>query len=469
MSTLHRRVHLPLIIAALLITLISYLHFAATGNLALDAAFPPRPFAEGLGILFAVAVALSLYGYRNAVSPGEEGRLSLEQTVRLAKLLGVISFFSLPILSNDMFIYLSCGEAPLRGINPYLDEAFLQETTYHPFIPAIWADGPYCKYGPAAISLAQFAAFIGGKTPIAGIFAWKVLSLAAFLLFCDAAALLLRRFGTEHGAAAPFILLCPILWVQGPGQGHNDLFAALFLTAALLALAYHRFLFALLLLALALQVKFYILPLIALFLIVWWRSVPHTRKEAVLFATAMLGAAALTALLHYPYWRGWDTLKAIYGPLFWEEPMNNAAYLIPYGIVAIVPSAESVRPLLENMIRAVLIALVGFASLWQAYRLLYRGDRAYLVFLRIMTLVICFTALRFHAWYLIAILPLFAEGVPATWLRWGLVVFPLTLFFDIHNFLPRDAVTLVLLLPAAVVFVNLLFFSRLRERLTHSA
>ncbi len=466
MTPLYRRVHLPLLVSAGLITIISYLHFALTGTFALDALFFPLPIAEVIGVLFAAAVALSFYGYRNAILLAETKDLSVTQTVRLAKWLGVISFFALPLLSNDIFIYLSCGEAPLRGINPYLDHTFLRETTYHSFIPAIWADGPYCKYGPAAISIAQFAAFIGGGTPLAGIFAWKVLAMAAFLLFCDAATLLLRRFGTENGPAAPLILLCPILWTQGPGQGHNDLFALLFLTAALLALAHHRFLLAVLLLTLALQVKFYTLPLVILFLLVWWRQAPHTLKETALFGAAIFGAALLSVLLHSPYWRGWETVTALYGPLFLEEPMNNAVYLIPYGLATLVPAAEPLRPILENGIRIALIALVGAASLWQIYRLMRAGDRPYLVFLRIMTLVICFTALRFHGWYLIAILPLFAEGVPAVWLRWGTLVFPLTLFFDIHNFLPRDAVVLILLLPTAVVLVNLLFFFRIIERLT---
>ncbi len=450
----------------MLITLVSYLRFVATGTLALDAAFPSFPVSEGIGILFAAAVGLSFYGYRNAVLLKEEERIPLDELVRLAKLLGFISFLSLPLLSNDLFIYLSCGEAPLRGINPYTEPHLLRETVYHPFIPAIWADGPYCKYGPAAVSIAQFAALIGGKTPLAGIIAWKVLSFAAFLLFCDTVTLLMRRFGTENGPVAPFILLCPILWVPGPGQGHIDMFAVLFLAAALLALAHHRFLLAVLLLALALQVKFYTLPLVILFLLVWWRNVPHTRREIALFTVAILGAAGLTALLHHPYWGGWATFKAISGPLFSEEPMNNTAYLIPYGLAALKQSEEPIRPVLENTIRAVFIALVGAVSFWQIYRLMRGADRPYLVFLRIMTLVICFTALRFHAWYLIALLPLCAEGVPNVWLRWGVVVFPLTLFFDMHNFLPRDAISLILLLPAAVVFVNLLFFFRIGERLT---
>mgnify|MGYP000139883723 CR=1 FL=1 len=465
-SSLYRRVHLPLVLSAIIIVLISYLRFIATGTLALDMAFPSHLTAEIIGILFVGSVFLAAYGYWNASMHGTEWGMTLEKTIFLSKMLGVISFFSLPLLSNDIFIYLSCGQAPLLGIHPYTEPSALFHTVYHSYVPSIWADGPYCKYGPAAISLAHFAALIGGKSPFWGIFAWKVLVLAAFLLFCDAIGLLIRHFRSEEGNVAPFILLCPILWEQGPGQGHNDIFAVLFLTAALLLLAYQRYLLSILLLVLGLQVKFYILPLVALFFLAWWRTVGRTYRQIGHFCGGIVSAGLFMALLHYPYWDGWNTLTAIYGPLVAEDPMNNVSYLVPYGVVTLFPSLASLRSFFEMGIRVVLICGAGIISLWQIYRLIRGKDRMYLVFLRIMAFVVCFTSLRFHGWYLMVLLPLCAEGIPKAWLRWGTVVFPATLFFDLHNFLPRDSFVLLAFLPLAVVGVNVLFFVNLRERLT---
>ncbi|HNT29147.1 MAG TPA: polyprenol phosphomannose-dependent alpha 1,6 mannosyltransferase MptB [bacterium] len=247
MTPLHRLVHLPLVAAAVLLSALSFARWRASGTIGLDVLFPPDPAAEIIGILFFVVVLLVIYGYHNAVLRCDELGLTLDRTLTLAKVLAVISLIGMPLLSNDIYIYLSCGQAPLNGFNPYTDVADLATSIYHRFVPPIWAEGPYCKYGPAALSLAQFAAFVGGPSPIAGLFVWKLLSLAAFFLFCDAMALLLKRFGNT-AAAGPFILLSPLLWAQGVGQGHNDLFAVLFLTGSLLALLYRHWILGALLL-----------------------------------------------------------------------------------------------------------------------------------------------------------------------------------------------------------------------------
>lgn len=465
-TPLHAKVHFPLIVAALMISALSFVRWRFAGTLGLDMVFPPSPAAEIIGILFAAAVVSAGYGYYNAVLRGKELGLSFDDTVHLAKMLGIISFIGLPLLSNDIYIYLSCGQAPLLGNNPYTDVALLPDSIYHRFVPPIWADGPYCKYGPAALSIAQFAALVGGTMPLAGIFAWKVLALAAFLLFCDAIGLLLKRTNSAAGPAGPFILLCPILWVQAAGQGHNDIFAALFLAGSLLAMAHGRWIFSALLLTLGLQVKVYLLPLYLLFLFEW-----HRREGISLRSTARLGltvvlAAGFAALLYVPYWDGVGSLTALYGPLVSEEPMNNVAYLIPYGITALIPATAPYASLMSLAIRILFLILIAIVSFWQVRRLLTGRDHAYIVFLRILALVICFAAVRFHAWYFLALLPLFAFGAPPVWLRWGTVVFPLTLMFDIHNFVPRDSAILLILLPPAVIIANLLFFYRLRERLT---
>lgn len=465
-TPIHAKIHIPLIVSAFLITALSYVRFFIAGSVGLDTHFPPPAAAEAIGATFLAAVALAGYGYYNAVMHGAAMGLSFDRTLRLAKVLGILSLIALPLLSNDIFIYLSCGQAPLMAINPYTDAAMLPGTDYHRFVPPIWAEGPYCKYGPAAVSIAQFAVFVGGANPFAGIFVWKLLVFAAFLLFCDATALLLKRFNTADSAAAPFILLCPILWVQAAGQGHNDIFAALFLVASLLALAHGRFLLSILLLTLGLQIKFYLLPLFLLFFLAWWQTVGLTRRSVTTLALSILCAGAFTVLLHLPYWSGWETLTAIYGPLVNEQPMNNAAYLIPYGLAGVIPALRPHQATIETGLHLFLFAAVTILALWQLTRLLKKRETAYLVFMRIMALVICFAALRFHAWYFIALLPLCSAGLPPVWLRWGIIVFPLTLIFDIHNFLPRDSYVLMAILPATVVLVNLLFFFRLRERLT---
>ncbi len=465
-TPIHAKIHIPLIVSAILITTLSYIRFFITGSIGLDTHFPPLPAAEAIGALFIGAVALAGYGYWNAVMRGVELGLSFDRVLRLAKVLGILSLIALPLMSNDIFIYLSCGQAPLMGINPYTDAALLPGTDYHRFVPPIWAEGPYCKYGPAAVSIAQFAVFIGGSAPLAGIFAWKLLVFAAFLLFCDATALLLKRFGTADGPAAPFILLCPILWAQAAGQGHNDIFAALFLVGSLLALAHGRFLLSILLLTLGMQVKFYLLPLFLLFFLAWWQTVGLTRRSAATLALSILCAAGFSVLLHFPYWSGKEMLVAIYGPLVNEQPMNNIAYLLPYGLTTIIPALRPYQTTLETALHFLFTALVAMLALWQLRRLVRKQDAPYLVFVRIMALVICFAALRFHAWYFIALLPLCSAGLPPVWLRWGIIVFPLTLIFDIHNFLPRDSYILMAILPATVILVNLLFFHRLRERLS---
>ncbi|HSA33537.1 MAG TPA: polyprenol phosphomannose-dependent alpha 1,6 mannosyltransferase MptB, partial [bacterium] len=303
-TPLHRLVHLPLVAAAVTISALSFVRWRAAGTIGLDVVFPPGPAAEIIGILFFAAVLLVAYGYYNAVLRCDALGLTLDRTLTLAKALAVISLVGLPLLSNDIYIYLSCGQAPLNGFNPYTDVADLAASIYHRFVPPIWAEGPYCKYGPAALSLAQFAAFVGGQSPIAGLFAWKLLSLGAFFLFCDAMALLLKRFGNTTTAAGPFILLSPLLWAQGVGQGHNDLFAVLFLAGALLSLLYRRWILGALLLTAGVQIKLYLLPLFLLAIFLWHRDEGVNRRSVTTIVAAALLSGLLAALLYVPYWGG---------------------------------------------------------------------------------------------------------------------------------------------------------------------
>lgn len=466
LTPLHRLVHLPLVAAAILISALSFVRWRSAGTIGLDVVFPPDPVADGIGVLFFVAVLLVAYGYYNAVLRCDELGLTLDRTLRLAKALALIGFIGMPLLSNDIYIYLSCGQAPLNGYNPYTDVSSLAASIYHRFVPPIWAEGPYCKYGPAALSLAQFAAFVGGSSPIAGLFAWKLLSLAAFFLFCDAVSLLLKRLGSAGGATAPFILLSPLLWAQGVGQGHNDLFAVLFLAGSLLSLLYRRWILGALLLTAGVQIKLYLLPLFLLVLFLWYRDEGLNRRSVTTLIVAVLFSGLLAALLYVPYWSGAASLRALYEPLLAEEPMNNIPYLIPYGLNLLFPALTPHEATLQTALRTVLLVAVAAVTVWQVARLARRRDEPFPVFMRIMVLVICFTSLRFHSWYFIAVLPLFAAGASRVWLRWGALVFPLTLLFDIHNFVPRDSWVLLALLPAAVVLVNLLFLVKLPERLT---
>jgi hypothetical protein len=187
------------------------------------------PFGDGLGLdgpAFLALLAFAFLTYLVVTARATAyGRRAL--TVGIA---AAIALFALapPLLSLDVFSYISYGRLQLEGMNPYEsapadlpgDEAARRVEDYR---------GAVSVYGPLFSAASAPLAALGVPAAL-----WLLKALAA--LAALALVLLVGRLaaarGLEPKRALALVGLNPILLVHGVGGAHNDVFVALAVVGA---------------------------------------------------------------------------------------------------------------------------------------------------------------------------------------------------------------------------------------------
>ena len=462
----YRFVTVPVLAAAFLMTLQSYLRFSFTGTLTVDMVFPDAVLSTVLLLLFVSALFLAGLGWYNGTVRAAELGLSRREIQRLALAAAAIGALSLPYLSNDIFIYLACGDLARNGFNPYTDWRMLSATALDGYLPPIWRDQPFCKYGPFSTALFHLSAFAAPGGVIAMIFLYKALLFAAAAGFIYAARLFSETMEkNEEIDPFPFIVLSPLLWLQGAGQGHNDLFAALPLVLGATLLRKDRPVAATALFAAAAAVKLYAAAAFVLVLVHLYQKGRESLALAVVLSLrSFLTALVVTIALYLPYWNGLDTLLVPYGALAAEVPLNNTVFLAGFLYATIFPSSSLPIGEVFALMRNAALPFVLLLILYQLRAMFLRSERMLFLFGRLLIVLFCFFVARFHPWYLLVAVPFLAERLDRRWLLWSVAVMTSANLLDIHNFMSRDAIALSIALPVAVVFLNIMFFTRFRDR-----
>lgn len=221
-----------------------------------------------------------------------------------------------PTLSIDAYSYLAHGHLALTpGRNPYVDAAAsVGSDPYGALLGAAgWAPvHPQSPYGPLWTLLERTAVALSGKDVGLGV---RLVKLPALLGLLAAAALtwdLVGRLRPQHRLRAVLLLLGnPLALIEFAGDGHNDGLMIGLVVLALWACARRRPALAIVALALAVLVKatplVLVLPLLTHLLL---NRVPGRRSLAAT-AGAVVGSAALAALLVAPYWAGAATFRGL--------------------------------------------------------------------------------------------------------------------------------------------------------------
>jgi hypothetical protein len=145
-----------------------------------------------------------------------------------------------PMLSGDALAYVAYGRIPgLHGLNPYLEGGQALAARVDPSARFLVWDTPL-PYGPlwALVAAAVAKLGLGLHAELLVHKAWAGLSL----LGAAAAAGRLAAFrGAPLGSWAPLVIAFnPLLLVEGPGSGHNDIvMVALLLWAAVKSARHH--------------------------------------------------------------------------------------------------------------------------------------------------------------------------------------------------------------------------------------
>jgi len=228
-------------------------------------------------------------------------RLTLYDPRMLVVAFGLLFGFTLiwlyPITAYDLFLYVLRG----RVWAVYGESPMLVPITQFPTDPYLNFGGEFAdnlsNYGPLWEILVQGPFRLGATGMVSGSIALKFLVLLAYLL----CAVLIGWFAIPQGsknnalAAMLFFAWNPLILMQGPGNGHNDMVFILFMTLGVILWQRKWWWAAAVALTLAVLAKAAALFVIPLFGVVLLRNEPTWRGKIL----KGLGAVAIGILLTY--------------------------------------------------------------------------------------------------------------------------------------------------------------------------
>ncbi len=217
-----------------------------------------------------------------------------------------------PSLSYDVYAYVAFARMPLSyGLNPYV-------ATPKDLVPLGDQTGPIvgtCEmpsvYGPVWTQLCiAEVALLRDAGLWWQVVALKLLAAAALSLAAVAGRAVAERFYPGRGDLTLLAIgLNPLLLIEGPANGHNDVLMMAFLLWAAALFVRGRAVSGSLALGLAVGIKF--LPLAAVPWVLWERCRGRPPAEAArLVLVCALLIVGPTALAYAPHWRGAETFSA---------------------------------------------------------------------------------------------------------------------------------------------------------------
>ncbi len=205
-----------------------------------------------------------------------------------------------PMLSGDALAYVAYGRIPgLHGLNPYLEGGQALAARGDPSARFLVWDTPL-PYGPlwALVAAAVAKLGLGLHAELLVHKAWAGLSL----LGAAAAAGRLAAFrGAPLGSWAPLVIaLNPLLLVEGPGSGHNDIVMVALLLWAAVKSARHHAVGAAIVVGLAVAIK--PVALLAVPLVVAAHARPSAGMSTALRVITLLALTLMpTLVLSLPF------------------------------------------------------------------------------------------------------------------------------------------------------------------------
>lgn len=460
----HIRISYPLIGAALIILLISILRFLMVGSIGLEQGTPNPTQSNILFVLFLVSIALTLVGYYQALLKSEALEYNIKEIKFLSFILVFISIFTLPLLSSDIFIYMVCGDvANISGINPYTDFKFFDQSQYYQFVSPTWKGKAINVYGPVNLFIMQLSALIGNGSIWISILVYKIFAAFSAVLFIEIAFRIITKKKLEKSKQIfAFIALSPIIWLQCVSQVHNDIFVALFIILGIFYLEKENYLLTMLFFSIAVSTKLYavlLIPILVLYFILKYKITLKTLKYTLLFLVILIITSIATYL---PYWDGFETLS-VYTKEFNAKLLNNPAHILGLVITKLFSISKLNEDIVYSFTRYLFVIPAVLLGIYLLIKLIKGQESFYNFIVKGLILFFCFYIARYHQWYFIVVLPFTLFDIHKSWLIWGVLVFSISSFFDIHNFMDKKAIT-IYSIPVAVLFVNILFFWKIKDR-----
>ena len=256
-----------------------------------------------------------------------------------------------------------------------------------------------------------------------GALAFKVLAFAAYAL-----GLWVVAWGTNCRAEAVLLFAWnPLVLLEGPGNGHNDLL--MIVLAALAVAVWQRrrwWALAVVLLALAATIKAPAVLVGPLLLAEVLRIPQGWRRRAWVLGASLALGVGVVLLTFLPFWPPWESVAGLVGAF-----ANQRTYTI-VATVRLTLAKLGVGPLAETAPRQIgqILLVLGYVWLvWQTWRgrlgVAQAGFWAFFLYL--------LTAASYRIWYPLWLVPLAALSsteiqAPLTWvrMRWRTYLMSLT-------------------------------------------
>ena len=399
--------------------------------------------------------------------------MDLNEVKKLAFILIALFSLMVPMLSNDIFSYLVFGDAANKGADVYTNSQCTHYSTFYPYITGMWTSST-CAYGTVVLALAMLATWIGAGKILVALMVYKVMILLLAFLFVEAAARLTLLVQAPVRSFI-FVVLNPVLLLQGVGQLHPDLIAITFVLCAIYFVLSNKWYWAFVLVALAVATKMNYVLALPFFVVA---MVLQKQLTAGLFGKIALGlviAFATLAIAYLPFYTSVATFTTPFTFHFFQNPskcigeiLGDVIYFAPQLInghneqlQATVNSVSGPDEQLRITWIVVRVCQV-FAVLSSLYILtrFFTGERTlkmwFRVYVRALLLFLLFYLHIFNPWYLMMFLPFMWVDDEPEFMRWLIV---LTCFISVQDIVcsvSRDSAVYVAVL--VLTFISVMMY-----------
>lgn len=306
------------LICLLIIVLVSWSKFIFTRSLKVDD--NPLGNVEGWVVFILFSLALFLFGrfYYRFYKNSEQSQLSHRQIKTLGYLFIVIASFMLPILSNDVFIYMAYGDVSNMGIDVFSTTNVVQHSRWIHLV-GDWKDAPY-SYGPISLWVGKIANWVGGTNLFGVLISYKIIWLLLAIGFIEIISLTVK-----HISDLIWICITPIFWLQCIGSIHYDMLAGFFLLIAIYFISQQKIVFSFIAIAIAVMTKM-VFVIFVPYIIIHYFLINPTRitiKPILYFTIGLVAFAIVTIASYWPFWNGIDTIKTPFAFLNKVEPSKS--------------------------------------------------------------------------------------------------------------------------------------------------
>ena len=256
---------------------------------------------------FRALVLLVWLGYVVLLYAGFRHGISRPMTILVvaASLAVMLAVVFPPSLSHDLYAYIAYGRmAPLYGLNPYTHS--LEELSKLGDAAALHYVTPASSvYGPVwTLITSGLAVLLNGLSVSAQLVAFKLVEAAALVGAAVAARSIARVWDPQHADLALIaVALNPVLLLEGPCNGHNDVLMVALMLAGIALVLRGSWQAGYLVLGLSVGVKYVSAAIVPWVVIEQIRSM--SPSAAVRRATAAIALTLLPLLLAFvPYGAG---------------------------------------------------------------------------------------------------------------------------------------------------------------------